>query len=204
MEVQIRKATAADIPALLTPVAQAFAQEPLTIWLLGDGPAGLRRGERSAAVEFEMASHYDLMFTTTGLQGAALWYPPGVRRAFWQELTFIWRFIGIVPLTRNVGAQIKLLSQIERARPKTPYYYLRLLAVAPAWQGRGIGTALLRPILDICDAQGVPAYLETDFEPNLRFYERHGFSVKETIPIPPAGLRMWTMWREAGTSRVKK
>jgi GNAT superfamily N-acetyltransferase len=103
-----------------------------------------------------------------------------------------------------VGAQIKLLSQIERARPKTPYYYLRLLAVAPAWQGRGIGTALLRPILDICDAQGVPAYLETDFEPNLRFYERHGFSVKETIPIPPAGLRMWTMWREAGTSRVKK
>jgi hypothetical protein len=42
----------------------------------------------------------------------------------------------------------------------------------------------------------VPAYLETDTDPNVRFYERHGFRVRDVIPIRGTNMRMRTMWRE--------
>jgi GNAT superfamily N-acetyltransferase len=193
---QIRKATLADIPHLIRPLAEAFAAMPLTIWLLGEGPDALRRGERSIQAEFDFARPYDLMFTTAERQAVALWYPPAGRFTFWQNLVLTWRFIGVVPLSRKLPAQLALWQQIERVRPETPHYYLRLLAVAPAAQGQGVGSALLRPILEICDRDRVPAYLETDTDPNVRFYERHGFRVRDVIPIRGTNMRMRTMWRE--------
>jgi hypothetical protein len=43
------------------------------------------------------------------------------------------------------------------------------------------------------DADGAPAYLETDAAANLRFYERAGFEVVEEIWA--LGVRIWTMRR---------
>jgi hypothetical protein len=50
-------------------------------------------------------------------------------------------------------------------------------------------------MLDRCDAEHVPAYLETGTERNVSFYERHGFKVRDMIDLP-RGPRMWLMWRE--------
>ena len=38
--------------------------------------------------------------------------------------------------------------------------YLAVMGVAPEWQGRGLGTALMSPALEALDAEGTPAYLE--------------------------------------------
>jgi ribosomal protein S18 acetylase RimI-like enzyme len=73
--------------------------------------------------------------------------------------------------------------------------YLSVLGTDPAAQGRGIGSALLAPVLRQCDEDGVPAYLESSKERNVAFYARHGFRVREELALP-RGPQMWLMWRD--------
>ena len=56
-----------------------------------------------------------------------------------------------------------------------------MLSIAPEHQRRGHGAALLAPVLARCDADAVPAYLETNRESNLPYYRRFGFELTETI-----------------------
>ena len=58
--------------------------------------------------------------------------------------------------------------------------YLLMIAVDPAHQGKGLGTALIEPVLQRCDREGLPAYLEASTERSRRLYERLGFTFMGT------------------------
>jgi GNAT superfamily N-acetyltransferase len=65
--------------------------------------------------------------------------------------------------------------------------------VEPSQQGRGIGSSMMAPILAQADTQGVPCWLDTHQDQNVRLYERHGFRIAErTVPrgheIPVYGM----------------
>jgi GNAT superfamily N-acetyltransferase len=62
-------------------------------------------------------------------------------------------------------------------------------------QGKGIGTALMRPILERCDSDGMPAYLEASSTRNRACYLRQGFEVTEEFTFPNGGPVSWRMWR---------
>ena len=70
-----------------------------------------------------------------------------------------------------------------------------MLGTEPASQGKGIGSALMQPILDRCDSEGLPAYLESSKDTNIPFYSRHGFEVTGEIKIGKDGPMVWPMWR---------
>jgi hypothetical protein len=53
----------------------------------------------------------------------------------------------------------------------------------------------VQAITDRCDAESLPAYLESSKEQNVPFYARHGFEVRTEMAIP-GGPPMWLMWRE--------
>ncbi|GGP18350.1 GNAT family N-acetyltransferase [Silvimonas iriomotensis] len=55
-------------------------------------------------------------------------------------------------------------------------FYLQNLYLLPGLSGHGLGSAVLRQILDEADAAGLPVRLEVLIESDAtRFYERHGF-----------------------------
>ena len=70
-----------------------------------------------------------------------------------------------------------------------------MLGTEPARQGEGIGTRLLEPVLETCDADELPAFLESSKESNVAFYTRHGFRVTEEVQLP-GGPPVWLMWRD--------
>ena len=74
--------------------------------------------------------------------------------------------------------------------------YLWMIGVTPQLQGAGIGTALVRPVLDRCDREGLPAYLEASNARSRALYERLGFELAGRPLDLPDGPRMWPMWRE--------
>lgn len=84
-------------------------------------------------------------------------------------------------------------EQLSSLHPPVPHGYLSTLGTEPSLQGRGIGDALLRAWLERVDAQGVPAYLETDREANVAFYTRAGFAVEGESPV--LGARVWRLLR---------
>jgi len=59
-----------------------------------------------------------------------------------------------------------------------------IFATAPECQGRGIGTALLRFLGEVADADGVPTHLETAGTRNTGFYaKKGGFAVVHRSPV---------------------
>lgn len=76
---------------------------------------------------------------------------------------------------------------------REPHYYVRDVGVLPEAQGRGLGTALLRPTLDLCDRNGLPAYLEASSARNALLYERLGFQLTAELRVaggPPLRLML--------------
>ena len=51
-------------------------------------------------------------------------------------------------------------------------------------------------VLETCDAEGIPAFLESSKERNISYYERFGFEVTGEERLPKGGPPFWTMWRE--------
>jgi GNAT superfamily N-acetyltransferase len=67
------------------------------------------------------------------------------------------------------------------------------VGVEPGVQGLGVGSAMLRRICDLLDADGEVAWLETDKPENVPFYRRHGFDVD--VEERRLGFPIWFMRR---------
>jgi GNAT superfamily N-acetyltransferase len=59
-----------------------------------------------------------------------------------------------------------------------------VLGTDPAAQGRGLGSAVLAPVLEGCDRDGIGAYLVSSKERNIDFYARFGFRVTREVRLP--------------------
>ena len=84
----------------------------------------------------------------------------------------------------------------ENLMKNRPHYYLWGLAVDPSRKAKGIGAALMLPLLAKADAQKIPVYLETHDEKNVCYYQKHGFDLIHTARIPKYELPIWCMLRE--------
>ncbi|MFJ4847041.1 MULTISPECIES: GNAT family N-acetyltransferase [unclassified Streptomyces] len=78
-------------------------------------------------------------------------------------------------------------------RPSAAVHWLEHFYLAPHLQGGGIGTAVLRAVLEECDREGTSVRLNVlQGSPARRLYERHGFTLDTEDPVdvfmvrPPA------------------
>ena len=124
-----------------------------------------------------------------------MWLPPGKHKpSIWQQLMLLPSILPILGLSGALHA-LRDLNQMEKMHPQgTPHWYLGFIGVSPSEQGTGIGSALLRPVLEQCDAERIPAYVENCNEQNLGFYVKNGFKVVSECDIRK-GPRLWGMWR---------
>ena len=63
-------------------------------------------------------------------------------------------------------------------------------------QGRGIGSAFLRDMLQRADADELPAYHEATSPRNRVLYERYGYVSLGELVLPDGGPTVWRMWRD--------
>lgn len=180
-------------------LAQAFQDDPLQTYTFPDSED--RR--RLSPAHFATILRYGLLAgqVFTGIErgsGAAVWIPPGTEHT--PEMA---EASGLTRLPETIGADAagrfgRLIDYAEAAHHRDmpgPHWYAMVVGVAPAFQGQGYGRALLQPILDRADTDGVPCYLETTQPKNVSFYERLGFRVLLDDVEPESGLRVWTFRR---------
>jgi GNAT superfamily N-acetyltransferase len=98
---------------------------------------------------------------------------------------------------RRLPLGLWTLTRLERHHPKSPrHWYLHYLGVEPRRQGRGLGGALIAPVLALCDSEGTPAHLEASTDRNKALYERNGFELTEVFDMPGrGGPPIREMWR---------
>jgi ribosomal protein S18 acetylase RimI-like enzyme len=195
--VATRRATPEDVPALAGMLTRAFLDDPVAIWSCRPERLRPRVLERFQATRLRHLLAEQEVWTTPELSSAALWAPPKRwRTTVRQDLE-----IARSALHPRLLTRLPLLARgflgMERKHPHhPPHWYLAVLGTEPAAQGQGLGSAVLGPVLEQCDADGVGAYLESSKERNIAFYARHGFRVTAELRLP-LGPRIWAMWREA-------
>jgi ribosomal protein S18 acetylase RimI-like enzyme len=198
----VRKATGADVPAIVRTLTRAFHDDPVMSFIFPDA------SKRPAILEafFDVSARRVYLgkgetYVCEDGSAAALWAPPGKWKVSTLEIGRNGpRFARV--MGRRLVFGLRAMNMVERKHPHDPpHYYLAILGTDPDHQGRGLGSALLDDLLTRADGEGVPSYLEASSERNRELYRRHGFEVVQEVPIPGGGPPIWRMWRHAVSER---
>ncbi|QFZ74352.1 GNAT family N-acetyltransferase [Streptomyces fagopyri] len=199
MGVAIRAAGEGDRERVVQLLDEAFQDDPVSGWVFPD--AAHRRGRHPRLMEV----FADIVFA----EGRIDITQDGAACALWLSVPADDTHAdagpadddGPVQLREAVdpdNVRVELIGRLTAAihPADRAHEYLWMIAVAPERQGEGLGGALVRSVLDRCDQEGVPAYLEASNERSRALYERLGFADTGHPLDLPDGPRMWPMWRE--------
>ena len=181
-------------------LARAFRTDPLQTYILPDVDESEKRSPAMFSAIVRSGVERAEVWTTTATAGIAVWRPPargGPEEAKHDDANVdrLWELIGHAASER-LSTFFAAIEPFHLEAAPEPHWYLEILGVDPAFQGQGIGSALLQPILDRADADGVACYLETVNAKNVPFYVAHGFAVVLEMIEPGSGLRLWTFRRD--------
>ncbi|WP_457419783.1 GNAT family N-acetyltransferase [Roseateles sp. P5_E7] len=197
---QITAAAPSDIERAVGCLAAAFAEDPITGFLLETGPNYRARLTQffSLLMGARIALGMPVLLArdTAGIRGAAMGYttaPPPWPTSFADDWD---RFEKAIPgLTNRMTAYDEIA---EKSKPTVAHYYLGVIGMDPALQGLGMGAQLLKAFCDRSAADPLSAgvYLETANPSNVRFYERAGFA--ETGRSILGNATLWCMFLRHG------
>jgi ribosomal protein S18 acetylase RimI-like enzyme len=180
---------------VLDVLAEAYAATPISLALVGGtGEQQLRQVRILFALRLPTMSGEKLVAVHDGsVVGFAHWvrhplydalpeHPPSGTQSL------------LTALPESVLRRLAVLvREWGRHDLDSPHSHLGPIAVAPSFQGIGIGRRFMRySCLDI-DACNAVAYLETDRSENVRFFSEFGFNVTSEIEI--LGVKNWFMTR---------
>jgi ribosomal protein S18 acetylase RimI-like enzyme len=183
-----RRATEQDVPDLAQTLAAAFFDDPVFAWVYTDAARRREILPRWFEIVIERILPHNEIMTTDSVVAGAIWVPPGVEvdERVWTALE---------ELSEDYAPRLgECLELMDKHHPNDPHHYLFLVGTRPGWQCRGLGSAVMRPVLEMCDRDTIPAYLEATSENNKRLYLRNGFEVVGEIALPD-GPSLWPMWR---------
>lgn len=194
-ELVIRDIAPLDTTEITRLLSAAMGDGRVAQWLTPD--AAIRREFAPAYFEIfaEHAARWGEIYSSidaeTGLlSGVALWFP--LTSLIPPPADYDVRLKDASPEAFDRAAELD--AALAANHPAEPHHYLAFLAVHPAHQNCGIGSALLDRHHARLDAAGLPAYLEANDPRNRDLYLRHGYVARTPIQLPD-GPPIWPMWR---------
>ena len=131
---KVETATAADEAAVFAVLTLAFSSDPATRWTWPDPKAYLEAFPHFAKA-FGGAAFGAGSAHRIGSAGAALWLPPGVG----PDDAAIGALMQRTADAKTAVDGPQIMQQMARYHPKEPHWYLPLIGIDPAHQGKGLG-----------------------------------------------------------------
>jgi GNAT superfamily N-acetyltransferase len=188
------------MPRAAATLARAFHGDPLMQYAIPDPQkrARLLPAVYERMIRFGMLAG-EVYAAADAPEGVALWLPPNAK---WTRENI--EASGMHELATLIGNDAyqryrEVVGREWQARERDitgPCWYLFLLGVEPTVQRRGLGGALMRPILERADTEHIACYLETENERNVAFYRKQGFDmIVNGEEAGASGVRFWTFRR---------
>jgi len=202
---EVRAATESDIDACARVLSRAFQDDPGTMLVEPDDD---RRREVflpffRTFIAASIADGADIVVPADEVNGVASWFGPDAHAPRDDSmvahglLDVLSRFGDAA--TARLGPMTGELERQHEELMTGPHLRLEFYGVDPGAQGRGIGVALAEHGHRRADELGLPCYLETFTEKNVRFYERRGYAVIRTFTVGD-GVPVYAMRREPRVS----
>lgn len=210
MSVVISPITAADIPDAVKCIQDAFDDDPYNNWVFNKtspvAAGGFDKSRNTASLkakcDWGMRSSYALFYVAKDeagkVIGVSMWTTPDMtskptswsdwfndyRLWFEQGLNVLW-YRGWGGLRRDrywIWKREQAKCQKELWTDPNGYYFVNIVTVSPAAQGKGVGRKLFEVVMDKADEEGRSCYLESSrWEPNVKIYEKMGFKVEKKM-----------------------
>ena len=193
----IRAATMDDREDVIDSLTSAFAADPLMSWMTRSDPLDPTRVRLffEAILDGEFQKGAESTYVAGSGSGASIWRGVGDKGP--SNMGVLKSAPSYIRVFRSgMGRALRVVSAIESTHPKEPHVYLFYVGVHQDSRGQGLGAALLAPMLERCDTEGIPAYLENSNPDNEAFYARLGFVQRGTISLPKGAPPLVPMWRE--------
>jgi GNAT superfamily N-acetyltransferase len=186
-------------------LTRAFDEDPILTHYLGRGPRRAVAYRMFFADVIESTLPFGHVYgatTDNRLLGVAAWKPPdppaGSLRT--RASSAMRERVLRVLYPRAAVELFRGFASLEPLHPSESHWYLMYVGIKPGIQGKGLGSRLLEPVLQLADADGTLCYLETPFRRTHVFYQRLGFEIaSESNPFPGAPP-LWTMIRKPRSS----
>lgn len=181
-------------------LARSFVADPLAVHMFPEESARRELLPWHFSAVVRLGVKFGRVLTTRGKPlGAAVWLKPGEgemteERIVAAELHRAPEVLGESAWNRFTQA-VAYLEEIHAHDLPEDHWYLMVLGVAPEQQGRGLGSALMQPILEQADREGRKCYLETAEITNVPYYEKRGFRVLRQGAEESSGVPYWTFSR---------
>ena len=195
-----QRLTLTDIKPAAEVAAKAFCEYPLMVYFNPNASKRLKKTADTFRGLIRSGIEYGEVYATSPkMEGIAVWFHSDNHEMAMPHPPFIKRLLSffadraIIQRQRAFG---QYTSEVRKRVIPGRHWYLQLLAVAPAFQGKGFSSRLLKPMLARADKEGLPCYLETHDAKNVTLYEHFGFRVGEEGLIPGSNVHSWAMVRE--------
>ncbi len=187
--------------ALVEVLARAFRDNPMNVAIHGPRPRQRVRANRAGlrALVQDTGSVLETRVCLDGdrVLGGLVAAPPEVRilpaPALARQLGCLWH-----QGARAMDRWGRVSEVFSQRRPLVPHWYLAVLGVEPAAQGRGVGSRLLDALVgglaasregQVDDPDTPPIYLECDRPESVAFYRGRGFEVLHALEVE--GVSCW-------------
>ncbi len=183
-----------DLNKAIKALGRAFRKDPVMCDLLKDCP---EKFEDIFGSPLKVGLKCGIVYAPSpNLEAISVWMgPEKVNPGIWSYLSSGALFSGMKLGFKVLKKLVTDAVPLEKDRKKNislPYFYLNLLGVDTEYQGKGIGSKLISTFIKNAP-KGIPFYVETETESNVRFYERLGFNVIKEIRLPSSNLPMWEL-----------
>ncbi|MFJ5733725.1 GNAT family N-acetyltransferase [Streptomyces paradoxus] len=195
MGVAIRTAGEGDRELIVRLLDEAFQDDPVSGWVFPGAEDRRAKHPRLMAAFTDIVLAAGRIDVTEDGSACALWLPVPADEGHDAEDE------GPAQVREAVDPDNERVERIGRLTAAIhptgrAHEYLWMIGVAPGRQDEGLGTALIENVLDRCDREGLPTYLEASNARSRRLYERLGFEPAGPALDLPDGPSMWPMWRE--------
>ena len=175
----IKTLTPSNADQAIGTVVMAFSADPAARWFYPDPHHYLKHFPSFIRAFAGKAFEYHSGHQIDGYSGTALWLPPDIH----PDENALSKLLRRTITKENQGCVFAVLEQMGGFHPSAAHWYLPLIGVDPAKQGKGYGSALLQHALERCDGEGKLAYLESSSEKSVPLYQRHGFQLLGKIQV---------------------
>jgi len=173
-------ATRKDKQLIVTILTEAFQYDPCLNWLV-ENVNNKNKLEVIVNYVVDETLCTGHIYFTNDKKAVVLWKNENQEKFSYQfikrNLSFLFQ-MGIKCVVKN----LKMGNVSHTHFPKdSQYYYLYMIGVLNAEQGKGLASKLMNPILTDSKLKNVPVFLETANPRNVEIYKKKGFKIIDTF-----------------------
>lgn len=179
----MKKANYTDKSLVVELLTKSFQTNQSVNYIVKQDEKRIKRVSALMDYSFEVCYMFGDVFLSDDEKACALVLYPDKKKTNFQSILLDAKLIVSCVGVKNIKRTLDRESKIKKIQPQEKMYYLWFIGVDPEYQNRGIGTELLKEVIDDSELQKRPIYLETSTLKNLPWYQNQGFKVYHELDL---------------------